>query len=160
MSERNDDFLNSLPDSLAKDYITRYMEMNKEGEEFNKIFEAFKIIGTAKYNAYDRYRHDDDGKLQKPDMRGILDYCWGEEYEWLYDSKSDLNAMNEECQKRYPMITLMDDSHYNWRGHKEAAEAASQYVTLVEATYNAKKKIKDARQKVENIFKVAETVNA
>jgi len=160
MSERNDDFLNSLPDSLAKDYITRYMEMNKEGEEFNKIFEAFKIIGTAKYNAYDRYRQDDDGKLAKPDMRGILDYCWGEEYEWLYDSKSDLNAMNKECQKRYPMITLMDDSHYNWRGQKEAAEAASQYITLVEATYNAKKKIKDARQKVENIFEVAETVNA
>jgi hypothetical protein len=155
MSERNDDFLQGLPDSAAKDYITRYMEMNKEGEEFSKIIDAFNTIGEGKYNDYDRYRNvekEGDDKWQKADMRGILDYCWGKEWDWLYDSKSDLNAMNKECQERYPMITLMDDSHYNWRGHVEAAEATLQYITLVEATYNAKKKIENAKDKVEKIL--------
>ena len=50
------------------------------------------------------------------------------------------------------MITLMDDAHYNWRGTKEASEAAAQYITLVEATYNAKKKIKNSKDKVEKIL--------
>ena len=53
--------------------------------------------------------------------------------------------MNKQCQERYPMITLMDDAHYNWRGTQKASEAAAQYITLVEATYNAKKKIRNAK---------------
>jgi hypothetical protein len=161
MNERNEGFLKSLPDSAAKEYITRYVEMDKEGDEFGKIMDAFKTIGKATHNEMNRYRQDDnDSTWQKADMRGILDYCWGEEWSWLYGSESNLNAMNEECQKRYPMITLMDDSHYNWRGTAEAIEATTHYITLVEATYNAKKKIKNARQKAENIFEVAETANA
>ena len=123
--------------------------------------DAFKTIGKATHNEMNRYRQDNnDEKWQQADMRGILDYCWGKDWEWLYDSNSNLNAMNEECQERYPMITLMDDSHYNWRGTEESMTATMQYITLVEATYNAKKKIKNSRQKTENIFEVAETVNA
>jgi len=146
MNENNDNFLESLPDgSAAKNYITRYMEMNKEGEEFGKIFEAFKNLGKGSYNRYDGYHRFSDKQPTKPDMRGILDYCWEEEYAWLHDSKSDLDAMNKECQERYPMITLMDDDHYNWRSKSESLEAAIQYILLVEATYNAKKKIKNAK---------------
>ena len=152
MNERNDDFLNSLPDSLAKDYITRYVDMSQENNsELTKLRDTFKILGKSNYNDYNGYpKHiDDGGKPRKPDMRGILNYCWGDDYDW---PEYNLNDMNKEYQERYPMITLMDDAHYNWRGQKESAEAAAQYVMLVEATYNAKKKIVNAKDKVERIL--------
>ena len=53
--------------------------------------------------------------------------------------------MNEECQKRYKMITLMDDSNYNWRNQTKAIKAAKEYITIVEATYNIKKKIEKTK---------------
>ena len=152
MNERNDDFLNSLPDSLAKDYITNYVNMNQENNsELTKLRDTFKILGKSNYNDYNGYPNhvDDGGKPRKPDMRGILNYCWGDDYDW---PEYNLNDMNKEYQERYPMITLMDDAHYNWRGQKESAEAAAQYIMLVEATYNAKKKIKNAKDKTERIL--------
>ena len=144
MHERNEGFLDSLPDSLAKDYITNYVNMAQENNaELTKIRDTFKAIGKSNYNDYQNHRLiDDGGKPRKPDMRGILNYCWGEDYNW---PEYDLNAMNKQCQERYPMITLMDDAHYNWRGTQKASEAAAQYITLVEATYNAKKKIRNAK---------------
>jgi len=152
MNERNDDFLNSLPDSLAKDYVTRYVDMNQENNsELTKLRDTFKVLGKSNYNDYNGYpKHiDDGGKPRKPDMRGILNYCWGDDYDW---PEYNLNDMNKQCQERYPMITLMDDAHYNWKGEKESAKAAAQYVVLVEATYNAKKKIKNAKDKAEKIL--------
>jgi hypothetical protein len=150
MNERNDDFLDSLPDSLAKDYITRYLEMNQENNsELAKLRDTFKVLGKSNYGSHYNSHIDDGGKPRKPDMRGILNHCWGDDYDW---PEYNLNDMNEQCQKRYPMITLMDDSHYNWRGQKESAEAASQYITLVEGTYNAKKKIANAKGKIERIL--------
>ena len=150
MDERNDDFLDNLPDSLAKDYITRYLGMNQEtNSELTKLRDTFKVIGKSNYSGHYNNHIDDGGKPRKPDMRGILNHCWGDDYDW---PEYNLNDMNEQCQKRYPMITLMDDSHYNWRGQKESAEAASQYITLVEGTYNAKKKIENAKHKVEKIL--------
>ena len=125
--------------------------MNQENNsELTKLRDTFKVLGKSNYNDYLRNSHvDDGGKPRKPDMRGILNYCWGDDYDW---PEYDLNDMNKQCQERYPMITLMDDSHYNWRGQKESAEAAAQYVILVEATYNAKKKIVNAKDKVEKIL--------
>ena len=125
--------------------------MAKENNaELTKISDTLKAIGKSNYNDYNNHRLiDDGGKPRRQDMRGILNYCWGEDYNW---PEYDLNDMNKQCQERYPMITLMDDAHYNWRGTKEASEAAAQYITLVEATYNAKKKIKNAKDKVERML--------
>jgi hypothetical protein len=47
------------------------------------------------------------------------------------------------------MVNLMDDNHYGWRNNDDATTATLTYITLVEATYNAKKK-------TENILEVAE----
>jgi hypothetical protein len=88
-------------------------------------------------------------------MRGILDHCWGDDYGW---PEHDLGTMNKECQKRYKMISLMDDSYYRYSSREqEAMEATIQYITLVEATYNVKKNIQKQKQRIEdNIFLVAE----
>ena len=152
MSEKDDSFIDSLPESLAKTYLTRYHEMNRESEseadkELSKIRDAFNTIGKST-REYGYGYCDSKEKLEKiknPDTRGILDYCLTKDWDWLREAEHDLNAMNEDCQKRYKMISLMDDSNYNWRNQTKAIKAAKEYITIVEATYNIKKKIEKTK---------------
>ena len=59
--------------------------------------------------------------------------------------------------KKYPMITLMDSHHFNWRFTPESVKETVNYITLIEATYLTKKKITEAK---ENIFECVEKLKA
>ena len=74
-----------------------------------------------------------------------MDHCLGEKYAWLRNPENDLNAMNKEYQKRYRMINLMDDAYYIWKKQDKAIDATIEYITIVESTFNIKKKIKTAK---------------
>ena len=159
MSGKDDSFIDSLPESLAKTYLTRYHEMNRESgseadKELSKIRDAFNTIGksTREYGYSYCDTKEKFERIKNPDTRGILDYCLTKDWDWLREPEHDLNAMNEECQKRYNMITLMDDSNYNWRNQTKAIKAAKEYITIVEATYNIKKKIEKTKASNANLL--------
>tara|TARA_B100000902_G_scaffold374565_1_gene403669 strand:- start:2833 stop:3273 length:441 start_codon:yes stop_codon:yes gene_type:complete len=126
--------------------------MNRASEseadkELSKIRDAFNTIGKST-REYGYGYSDSEEKLEKiknPDTRGILDHCLTKDWDWLRESEHDLNAMNEECQKRYNMITLMDDSNYSWKSQEKSIKATREYITIVEATYNIKKKIENTK---------------
>jgi hypothetical protein len=141
MNNRNDDFLGGLSPSLAKDYINCYNSMlAKEDEELTIFRDTFRRFGKGD-DDFNRIRYQKDNKeWEGVNKRGILDG---------FEPTHDLNAIAKEWMDRYPMINLMDDNHYGWRNNDDATTATLTYVTLVEATYNAKKKI-------ENILEVAE----
>jgi len=65
----------------------------------------------------------------------------------------DLDKLCRDCMKKYPMVTLMDNHHFNWRFTPKSVEETINYVTMIEATYITKKKIIDSK---ENIFKCVE----
>ena len=141
MNDRNDDFLGELSPSLAKDYLNCYNSMLAEKNEELIIFrDTFKKFGKGG-DDYNRIRYQrDKKKWEGVNTRGILDG---------FDPTYDLNAMTKEWMERYSMLNLMDSNHYGWRNNDDATKSTLTYITLVEATYNAKKKIK-------NIFEVAE----
>ena len=65
----------------------------------------------------------------------------------------NLDKLCRDCMKKYPMITLMDNHHFNWRFTPDSVKETINYVTMVEATYITKKKITEAK---ENIFECVE----
>ncbi len=141
MNDRNDDFLGELSPSLAKDYLNCYNSMLAEKNEELIIFrDTFQKFGKGNID-YNRIRYQRDEKeWEGVNTRGILDG---------FEPTHDLNAMTKEWMERYSMLNLMDSNHYGWRNNDDATKSTLTYITLVEATYNAKKKIK-------NIFEVAE----
>ena len=67
----------------------------------------------------------------------------------------NLNKLCKDCMKKYPMMTFMDDNHFNWRFTPESVKETINYVTMIEATYITKKKISEAK---ENIFECVENL--
>ena len=120
----------------------------KGNEQISNFYEAFMTIGKAskvdeRHYGWELNKKDLDKLERKADMRGILDYCWGEEYDWLHGSEFDLCAMNKECQKRYPMLELLDSSHFRYSSKQDkVARETSNYITMIEATYNIKGRLK------------------
>jgi hypothetical protein len=152
IDERKEDFVSRLPDSLAKTYLTRFADMHRNGEskedkELKNLVHAFHAIGESKRER-NHYRTEEEEKvkeLENPETKQILDHCLGEKYSWLRNPENDLNAMNKEYQKRYRMINLMDDAYYIWKKQDKAIDATIEYITIVESTFNIKKKIKTAK---------------
>jgi len=149
-TENPEKFFDKLPESsTAKTYLKSYNDMIAKGnEQISNFYEAFMTIGKAskideRHYGWDAKERDLDKMERKADMRGILDYCWGEEYDWLHGSEFDLCAMNKECQKRYPMLDLLDSSHFRYSSKQDrVAKETSNYITMIEATYNIKGRLK------------------
>ena len=152
IDERKEGFVSRLPDSLAKTYLTRFAEMcgkgeSKENKELKTLVYAFHTIGESKRERF-QYTQDDKEKVKEvenPETKQILDHCLGEKYDWLRNPENDLNAMNKEYQERYKMINLMDNANYIWKKTDKAIDATIEYITIVESTFNIKKKIKTAK---------------
>ena len=143
MNERNDDFHSGLVESPAKDYLDNYTKMiRKTDKDLDKLEAAFRLLGTSQYDeenyhrGYLRDNNEDKDSIVRPNTRSILDDI---------EPTCDLCKVNLELMERYPMVRFMDDSHFGWRNHREAMQATLNYISIVEATYNAKKKIRDAK---------------
>ena len=93
-----------------------------------------------------RDENEKEDNIKRPDSRSILDDI---------EPTSDLCKVNLELIKKYPMVRFMEDAQFGWRQPSEAREATLNYITMVEATYHAKKKIGEVKDKVakaNNIF--------
>ncbi len=105
----------------------------KENVKLDQLLKAFDSIGEKSTDLT-------DWDL-KPDTKKILDFCWGKEWDYLHMPENDLNMMNKECIKRYPMLQFIDQCHFSWNRQEDAFKATVEYITIVEATHNIKKKI-------------------
>jgi hypothetical protein len=70
-----------------------------------------------------------------------------------FEPTHNLDKLCKDCMKKYPMMTFMDDNHFNWRFSVESVKETINYVTMIEATYNVKKEISKSKK---NIFDCVE----
>lgn len=145
VQENNSGFVNELPSgSLAKKYLTRYYDMFlKENVKLDQLLKAFDSIGEKSTDLT-------DWDL-KPDTKKVLDFCWGKEWDYLHMPENDLNTMNKECIKRYPMLQFIDQCYFSWNRQEDAFKATVEYITIVEATYNIKKKINKTAEQAQEV---------
>ena len=144
MNERNDDFHVGLVESPAKDYLDNYTKMiRKTDKDLDKLEAAFRLLGTSRYDeenyhrGYLRDNNEGEDNIVRPNTRSILDDI---------EPTFDLCKVNLELMERYPMVRFMDDAHFGWRQPREAMQATLNYISIVEATYNLKKKIEKTKE--------------
>jgi len=148
LNKRAEDFKTSLPEiSTARDYVAKFSEMvgdERDDNPLSKYESALQVFDRRGDDANDRGRYKNDESKFKVNRRGFF-----KDFEPTYN----LDKLCKGCMKKYPMVTLMDDHHFNWRFTPKSVEETVNYVTMIEATYIAKKKITEAK---ENIFECVE----
>ena len=142
LNSRAEDFQTGLPeDSTAKSYVTKYVEMAGESADDSTLGKYESALNIFKAESDKSGGHDEKFKVRR---RGFFKD---------FKPTHDLDKLCRDCMKKYPMMTFMDDNHFNWRFSPESVKETINYVTMVEATYITKKKITEAK---ENIFKCVE----
>jgi len=149
LNSRAEDFKTGLPeDSTARDYVTKYLEMAGEDDDdspmgkYESALSRFSVKSTHGNDNNDRYTNRDNEI--EVNRRGFFKD---------FKPTHNLNKLCKDCMKKYPMMTFMDDNHFNWRFTPESVKETINYVTMIEATYITKKKISEAK---ENIFECVE----
>ena len=142
LNSRAEDFQTGLPeDSTAKSYVTKYVEMAGESADDSTLGKYESALNIFKAESDKSGGHDEKFKVRR---RGFFKD---------FKPTHDLDKLCRDCMKKYPMMTFMDDNHFNWRFSPESVKETINYVTMVEATYITKKKITEAK---ENIFECVE----
>jgi len=145
LNSRAEDFQTRLPeDSTARSYVAKYLEMAGESADdsfLGKYEVALNIFKGEVDERNDMKTHNEKFIVYR---RGFF-----KDFKPTYN----LNKLCRDCMKKYPMITFMDDNHFNWRFTPESVKETINYVTMIEATYITKKKISEAK---ENIFECVE----
>ena len=142
LNSRAEDFQTGLPeDSTAKSYVTKYVEMAGESADDSTLGKYESALNIFQAESDKSGGHDEKFKVRR---RGFFKD---------FKPTHDLDKLCRDCMKKYPMMTFMDDNHFNWRFSPESVKETINYVTMVEATYITKKKITEAK---ENIFECVE----
>ena len=142
LNSRAEDFQTGLPeDSTAKSYVTKYVEMAGESADDSTLGKYESALNIFQAESDKSGGHDEKFKVRR---RGFFKD---------FKPTHDLDKLCRDCMKKYPMMTFMDDNHFNWRFSPESVKETINYVTMVEATYITKKKIIDSK---ENIFECVE----
>jgi len=142
LNSRADDFKTGLPeDSTAKSYVTKYLEMAGDNADDSHLGKYESALNIFQAESDKSGGHDEKFKVRR---RGFFKD---------FKPTHDLDKLCRDCMKKYPMMTFMDDNHFNWRFSPESVKETINYVTMVEATYITKKKITEAK---ENIFECVE----
>ena len=145
LNSRAEDFKTGLPeDSTARSYVAKYLEMAGESADdsfLGKYEEALNIFKGEVDERNNMRNHDEKFNVYR---RGFFKD---------FKPTHNLNKLCKDCMKKYPMMTFMDDNHFNWRFTPESVKETINYVTMIEATYITKKKISEAK---ENIFECVE----
>ena len=142
LNSRAEDFQTGLPeDSTARSYVTKYLEMAGDNADDNLLGKYESALNIFQAESDKSGGHDEKFKVRR---RGFF-----KDFKPTYD----LDKLCRDCMKKYPMMTFMDDNHFNWRFSPESVKETINYVTMVEATYITKKKITDSK---ENIFECVE----
>jgi len=148
LSKKAEDFKTSLPEiSTARDYVAKFSEMvgdESDDNPLSKYESALQVFDKRGDDANDRGRYKNDENKFKVNRRGFF-----KDFEPTYN----LDKLCKDCMKKYPMVTLMDNHHFNWRFTPKSVKETVNYITLIEATYITKKKITEAK---ENIFEYVE----
>ena len=113
---------------------------DKDNKELEKLEKAFGVFGNVEQRSLYSYH--------EPDMKPMNGYGIFDDYTPTHD----LNAMNKELQERYPMLDLVDDSKTGYGMEDDHIKVLANYITLVEATYNTKKKIKTIVQETAKVL--------
>ena len=145
LNNRAEDFDKRLPeDSSAKSYVTKYVEMAGKSADDSPLgkYEAALCIFKGEVD-------------ERNDMRGHAEQfrVYRRGFFKGFKSTHDLDKLCKACMKKYPMMTFMDDNHFNWRFSTESVNETINYITMIEATYNVKKEIKESKK---NIFDCVE----
>jgi len=145
LNSRTEDFQTRLPeDSTARSYVAKYLEMAGESADdsfLGKYEGALNIFKGEVDERNDMRTHNEKFSVYR---RGFFKD---------FKPTHNLNKLCKDCMKKYPMMTFMDDNHFNWRFTPESVKETINYVTMIEATYITKKKITEAK---ENIFECVE----
>ena len=142
LNSRADDFQTGLPeDSTARGYVVKHLEMAGDESEDNPLAKYESALNIFQAESDKSGGHDEKFKVRR---RGFFKD---------FKPTHDLDKLCRDCMKKYPMMTFMDDNHFNWRFSPESVKETINYVTMVEATYITKKKITEAK---ENIFECVE----
>ena len=142
LNSRADDFQTGLPeDSTARGYVAKHLEMAGDESEDNPLAKYESALNIFQAESDKSGGHDEKFKVRR---RGFFKD---------FKPTHDLDKLCRDCMKKYPMMTFMDDNHFNWRFSPESVKETINYVTMVEATYITKKKITEAK---ENIFECVE----
>ena len=145
LNSRAEDFQTGLPeDSTARSYVTKYVEMAGESADDSLLGKYESALNIFQAES-DSRGHDEQFKVGR---RGFF-----KDFKPTYN----LDKLCRDCMKKYPMITLMDNHHFNWRFTPDSVKETINYVTMVEATYITKKKITEAK---ENIFECVDRINS
>ena len=131
-------------DSTARSYVTKYLEMEGDAADdslLGKYECALNIFKGEVDERNDMRSHNEKFSVYR---RGFFKD---------FKPTHNLNKLCKDCMKKYPMMTFMDDNHFNWRFTPESIKETINYVTMIEATYITKKKISEAK---ENIFECVE----
>ena len=116
----------------------------RDDNPLSKYESALLVFDGRGDDANDRGRYKNDESKFKVNRRGFF-----KDFEPTYN----LDKLCKDCMKKYPMVTLMDNHHFNWRFTPKSVKETVNYITLIEATYITKKKITEAK---ENIFEYVE----
>ena len=149
LNSRAEDFKTSLPEiSTARDYVTKYLEMAGDESDDSPLSKYESALGM--FNVKTIHGDDNDNAHRTRDERFEVNRRgFFKDFKATYN----LDKLCRDCMKKYPMITLMDSHHFNWRFSPESVKETVNYITLIEATYLTKKKITEAK---ENIFECVE----
>ena len=145
LNNRAEDFEIGLPeDSTARSYVTKYVEMAGESADDSALGKyecALNIFKGEVDERNDMRGRDEQFKVYR---RGFFKD---------FEPTHDLDKLCKDCMKKYPMMTFMDDNHFNWRFTPDSVKETINYVTMIEATYNVKKEINKSKK---NIFDCVE----
>ena len=64
-----------------------------------------------------------------------------------------MGKLGKVSNKKYPRMTFIADNHFNWRFSPESVKETIHEITMIEATYIAKKHITKSKK---NIFECVE----
>jgi len=144
LSSRTEDFLTGLPeDSTARSYVTKYVGMAGQSADDSRLGKYEMALNIFKSESDNKTGFGQDEKFVVRRRGFFKDF----------KATHDLDKLCRKCMKKYPMITFMDDNHFNWRFTQEAVEETINYIITIEATYIAKKDIAESKK---NIFNCVE----
>ena len=145
LNNRAEDFKIGLPeDSTARSYVTKYVEMAGESADDSRLGKYEVALNIFKGEVDERNAARGHAEQFKVYRRGFFKG---------FKPTHNLNKLCKDCMKKYPMMTFMDDNHFNWRFTPESVKETINYVTMIEATYNVKKEISKSKK---NIFDCVE----
>jgi len=144
LNSRTEDFLTGLPeDSTARSYVTKYVGMAGQSADDSRLGKYEMALNIFKSESDNKTGFGQDEKFVVRRRGFFKDF----------KATHDLDKLCRKCMKKYPMITFMDDNHFNWRFTQEAVEETINYIITIEATYIAKKDIAESKK---NIFNCVE----